>query len=255
MSQHKTILNFWLFFFFLILCLFITGCATILVRDCIQNPSSGFDDEFSQANKQLSGVYSGFKTFSGLSYARIEILPASNDCKNRPVLELLLPMEKNSNDNAIAIARAVNNPENEQLPVLDKYTGQSVKIIFYSPSNDEKINIDKDMASMLSSYNWYGYPSVVIIAPSKRCGYSACNHEVSHGNFILLTPNIAYRVGSKADDIWVHSLEAQGGWNCENTANKITGSILKPFAVVFDVITSPVQLSAFIILSIIAYAH
>jgi hypothetical protein len=55
----------------------------------------------------------------------------------------------------------------EQLPGGDKYNDQLVRIVFYSSSNDNEMNIDQSMTLMLSGHNWRGYPSVVIVAYKK----------------------------------------------------------------------------------------
>jgi|GEM_PF-3460137 hypothetical protein len=233
MSQHKTILNLWLFFFSLILFLSVTGCATVTVNNYIHHPNISLEEEyFSPTNKQFtSGTYLGLEILKGQSYARIKIKSVTEGCTEGPsFIELLLPMEKNSN--AKATFRPFNQSKNEQFPVEDKYAGQPVKIIFYSPSNDKDINIDKDMALMVSNYNWSGYPSVVIVGFTK--GGSAIN-------------SLAYRISPETNNFLVCYFEnnsSVGPGTCTKKKNSVAGIILTPFAVVLDIITFPAQMLA-----------
>jgi uncharacterized protein YceK len=228
MSQHKTILNLWLFLFSLTLFLSLTGCATISVYQFILHPQSEFGDEFMPTNNELAGTYSGLETINGHSYASIMVLPYSNDCKERPVIELLLPMEKNSDAKSTL---RFGKSTKEQLPGGDKYAGQPVRIVFYSSSNDNEINIDKSMTLMLSGHNWRGYPSVVIV------GYKKGG---------LYINRLAYRIAPENNDFLVRPFDCNelchSAWTCKNKENNVAGIILIPFAVVFDTITAPVQL-------------
>jgi hypothetical protein len=228
MFQHKTILNLWLFLFSLTLFLSLTGCATLAVNQFIHHPQSDFVDEFTPTNNDLAGTYSGLETINGRSYASIMVLPDSNDCKERPVIELLLPMEKNSDAKSTL---RFGKSTKEQLPSGDKYTGQPVRIVFYSSSNDNEINIDKSMTLMLSGHNWRGYPSVVIVGYKKGSRY---------------IDRLAYRIAPEVNDFLVRPFDCNGlchsAWACKNKENNVAGIILTPFAVVFDFITAPVQL-------------
>jgi len=131
MSQHKTILNLWLFVFSLTLFLSLSGCATLAVDQFILHPQSEFIEEFTPKTNELAGTYSGLETINGHSYASIMVLPVSNDCKEKPVIELLLPMENNSDDKSTL---RLGKSTNEQLLGGDKYAGQPVRIVFYSSS-------------------------------------------------------------------------------------------------------------------------
>jgi hypothetical protein len=149
-------------------------------------------------------------------------------CSEGPsTVELLLPVEKNS-DTEVTFASV--KPRDEQLLVNDKYVGQPVKIIFYSPSKDKEINIDKDMALMISSYNWSGYPSVVIVGFKKD------------GSYIN---NLAYRIAPETDDCLVRNFTTEINkskkWPCTKNLNKVAEVILTPFTLVLDIITAPVQ--------------
>ena len=228
MSQHKTIMNLWLFLFSLTLFLSLAGCATIVVDQFIFHPRSDFVDEFTPTTNELAGTYSGLEMINSHSYARIMVLPDSNDCKERPVIELLLPMEKNSDAKAtLRFGKFIK----EQLTGGDRYTGQPVRIVFYSSSNDNEINIDKSMTLMLSGHNWRGYPSVVIVGYKKGSRY---------------IDRLAYRIDTEVNDLLVRPFDCNGlchsAWTCKNKGNNVAGIILIPFAVVFDTITAPVQL-------------
>ena len=228
MSQHKTILNLWLFLFSLTLFLSLTGCATISVYQFILHPQSEFGDEFMPTNNELAGTYSGLETINGHSYASIMVLPDSNDCKERPVIELLLPMEKNSDAKSTL---RFGKSTKEQLPGGDEYTGQPVRIVFYSSSNDNEMNIDKSMTLMLSGHNWRGYPSVVIVGYKKGSRY---------------IDRLAYKIAPEVNDFLVRPFDCNelchSTWTCKNKGNNAAGIILIPFAVFFDFITAPVQL-------------
>jgi hypothetical protein len=228
MSQNKTILSLWLFLFSLTLFLSLTSCATMAVNQLISHPQSDFVDEFTPTNHGLTGTYYGLETINGHSYASIMVLPDSNDCKERPVIELLLPMEKNSDAKSTL---RFGKSTKEQLPGGDKYTGQPVRIVFYSSSNDNEMNIDKSMTLMLSGHNWRGYPSVVIVGYKKGSRY---------------IDRLAYRIAPEVNDFLVRPFDCNGlcnsAWTCKNKGNNVAGIILIPFAVVFDTITAPVQL-------------
>lgn len=228
MSQHKTILNLWLFVFSLTLFLSLTGCATLAVDRFLLHPQSEFIDEFTPTNNELAGTYSGLETINGHNYASIMVLPVSNDCKERPVIELLLPMEKNSDAKSTL---GLGKSTNEQLLGGDKYAGQPVRIVFYSSSIDNEMNIDKSMTLMLSGHNWRGYPSVVIVGYKKGSRY---------------IDRLAYRIAPEVNDLLVRPFDCNelchASWKCKNKENNVAGIILIPFAVVFDTITVPAQL-------------
>lgn len=228
MSQHKTILNLWLFAFSLTLFLSLTGCATLAVDQFILHPQSEFIEEFTPKTNELAGTYSGLETINGHSYASIMVLPDSNDCKERPVIELLLPVEKNSDAKSTL---RFGKSTKEQFPSADKYAGKPVKIVFYSSSNDNEMNIDKSMTLMLSGHNWRGYPSIVIVGYKKGSRY---------------IDKLAYRIAPEVNDFLVRPFDCHElcntAWTCKNKGNNVAGIILIPFAVVFDTITAPVQL-------------
>lgn len=228
MFQHKIILKLWLFLFSLTLCLSLTGCATFAVNQFVLHPQSDFADEFMPTNHELAGNYSGLETINGHRYASIMVLPLTNDCKERPAIELLLPMEKNSDAKAML---RFGKSTKEQLPGGDKYNGQPVRIVFYASSNDNEMNIDKSMTLMLSGHNWRGYPSVVIVAYKKGSRY---------------IDKLAYRIAPEVNAFLVKTFDCNeicnSTWTCENKKNIVAGIFLMPFAVAFDLITTPVQL-------------
>jgi hypothetical protein len=228
MFQHKIMLNLWLFLFSLTLFLSLTGCATFAVNQFVLHPQSDFADDFMPTNNELAGTYSGLETINGHSFASITILPHSNDCKERPVIELLLPVEKNSDAKSTL---RFGKSTKEQLSGTDKYAGQPVRIVFYSSSNDNERNIDKSMTLMLTGHNWRGYPSVVILGYKKGSRY---------------IDKLAYRIAPKVDDFLVQPFDCNeicnSTWTCENKRNIVGGIFLIPFAVAFDLITTPVQL-------------
>jgi hypothetical protein len=228
MFQHKIILKIGLLFFSLTLFLSLTGCATYAVNQFILHPQSDFADEFMQTNNELTGTYSGLETINGHRYASIIVLPHPNDCKERPVIELLLPMVNNSDAKA---RLRFGKSAKEQLSGSDKYNGQAVRIIFYAASNDNEMNIDKSMASMLSGHNWRGYPSVVMVA------YKKDSRSIDR---------LAYRIDPKVNNFLVPPFDCNeicnSTWTCENKRNLVAGIFLIPFAVAFDLITTPVQL-------------
>ena len=228
MFQQKIILKIWLFLFSLTLFLSLTGCATVAVNQFIIHPQSDFADEFMPTNNELAGTYSGLETINGHRYATIMVLPRSNDCKERPVIELLLPMVSNADAKAmIRFGKSTKEP----LPGLDKYNGQPVRIIFYSASNENEMNINKAMTLMLSGHKWHGYPSVVIVAYKKDNRY---------------IDRLAYRSAPEVTALFVTPFDCNeicdATWTCENKRNIGAGIVLIPFAVVFDLITTPIQL-------------
>ena len=228
MSQHKTILSLWLFLFSLTLFLSLTSCATMAVNQLINHPQSDFVDEFTPTNHGLTGTYSGLETINGHSYASIMVLPDSNDCKERPVIELLLPMVNNSDAKA---RLRFGKYTKEQLPDGDKYNGQPVRLVFYASSNENELHIDKSMTLMLSGHKWRGYPSVVIVAYKKGSRY---------------IDRLAYRIAPEVNAFLVKPFDCNeicnSTWTCENKRNIVAGIFLIPFAVAFDLITTPVQL-------------
>ena len=228
MSQHKTILNLWLFIFSLTLLLSLTGCATMAVYQFILHPQSEFVDEFMPTNNELAGTYSGLETINSHSYASIMVLPHSNDCKERPVIELLLPMKKNSDAKSTL---RFGKSTKELLPGGDKYVGQPVRIAFYSSSNDNEMNIDKSMTLMLSGHNWRGYPSVVIVGYKKDSRY---------------IDRLAYRIAPDVNDFLVRPFDCNelcdSTWTCKNKGDNAAGIVLMPLALAFDCITAPVQI-------------
>jgi hypothetical protein len=229
MSRHKTNPSLWLFLFSLTLYLSLTGCATLAVDQLFLRPQSDFIDEFTPKTNELAGTYFGLETINGHSYASIIVLPVSNDCKEKPVIELLLPMEKNSDAKSTL---RLGKSTNEQLPGGDKYAGQPVRIVFYSSSHDDdEMSIDQTMTFMLSGHNWRGYPSVVIVGYKKNIRY---------------IDRLAYRIAPEVNDVLVRPFDCNElcdtPWKCKNRGNKVAGIILIPFAVVFDTITAPAQL-------------
>lgn len=228
MFQYKIILKLWLLLFSLTLFLSLTGCATTAVNQFILHPQSDFADEFMPTNHELAGIYSGLETINGHRYASVMVLPHSHDCKERPVIEFLLPIEKNSDAKArLRFDKSTKDP----LPVTDKYTGQPVRIVFYASSKDNEMNIDKAMTLMLSGHNWRGYPSVVIVA------YKTDNRYIDR---------LAYRSSPEVNDFLVRPFDCNeicnSTWTCANKGNMVAGIFLMPFAVAFDLITTPVQL-------------
>jgi hypothetical protein len=228
MFQHKIILKLWLFLFSLTLFLSLTGCATFAVNQFILHPQSDFADEFMPTNNELAGNFSGLETINGHRYASIMVLPRSNDCKERPAIELLLPMVNISDAKArLRFGKATKEP----LPGGDKYNGQPVRIVFYSSSNENEMNIDKAMTLMLSGHKWRGYPSVVIVAYKKGSRY---------------IDKLAYRIAPEVNDFLVQPFDCNeicdATWTCENKRNIAAGIVLIPFAVAFDLITTPIQL-------------
>ena len=163
------------------------------------NPQSDFVDEFTPTTNELKGTYSGLETINGNSYTRIIVLPDSNDCKERPVIELLLPMEKNSDAKSTL---RLGKSAKEQLPGGDKYAGQPVRIVFYSSSNDNEMNIDKSMTLKLSGHNWRGYTSVVIVGYKKGSRY---------------IDRLAYRIAPEVNDFLVRPFDCNelchSAWN------------------------------------------
>ena len=106
-----------------------------------------------------------------------------------------------------------------------------MRIVFYSSSNDNEMNIDKSMTLMLSGHNWRGYPSVVIVGYKKGSRY---------------IDRLAYRIAPEVNDFLVRPFDCNelchSTWTCKNKENNAAGIILIPFAVCFDFITAPVQL-------------
>lgn len=238
MSQNNTALNLLASVIFLTFCLSITGCATLAVDQFIHHPRSELYDEIKPTNKQLTGVYSGLEIVKGQNYARIEILPNSEDCKERPVVELLLPMEKNSDAKATF---RFDKSINDNLRIKDKDAVQPVNIIFYSPKIDKEKSIEEGMKLTLSSYNWAGYPSTLIVG--YKSGYA---------------DTFAYQIASGGEDVVVRSLDWAGAyhtkWMCKNKENNTAGILLKPFSVVLDIVTAPLQLLvAVVIISIYGF--
>jgi hypothetical protein len=232
MSQHKTILKLLLSIFSLTLFLSLTGCATLAVNQFIHHPSTDIMDELAPTNKDLSGVYSGIEVINNHNYARIIVTPA---CKEMPIINLLLPTEKNFDNKAIL---RLGDSKKEQLPHEDKYIGQSVKIFSYKVSNDKKTDIDKDMMPIQSTLDWHGYPSTIIVQFEESDLWKEKKAQET----------ISYKIGSKANDVLDRSLYWDckngpcGDWQCKNKENNFAGIILKIFTVPLDIITLPVQM-------------
>lgn len=238
MYKKKFISRLLVSIFFLTLCIFITGCATFGIRDYIIHYKSKFLDEFNPPNKQWTGIYSGPATIGGHGYARIRLLPETGDCQERPVHELLLPMEKNFD---ARVTVRFGHSINKSLPVNDRYIGQPVKIISYLLTNENEKSFNKDITAILSNYNWNDYPSVIIIGYKKKDS--------------LQIEKLAYRISARANDFLVRDFSCTGcagSLGCENKGNHIVGTILTPITVIVDIITLPVQMLAITIALIMA---
>ncbi len=230
MFEYRSVLKSRIFSILLILCLSTTGCATLAVEQFIQHPSSEFFDVFKPTDKEWSGVYSGLEVINNHGYVRIVAVPPPDDCKERPLLNLLLPAEKNTDGKVmLRLGGSI-----KQLPTEDKYIGQSVRLIFYQSLNesDMKVDVKKDIALIQQNSSWLGYPSVVVV------------------RFINLYPGaITYQTGPQADAFSVRNFDCAGDcytqWYCKNRENNVAGVILTPFAIAFDVVTFPIQILFF----------
>lgn len=231
MSQYKTVLNLLAFVFFLIICLSLTGCATLAAEQFIHHPRTNVTDELSPDKKEFSGIYSGIEVINDRRYAHIVIVP---DCKEMQFLNLFIPTEKNYDTKAIV---RVGGPKKEQLLYEDKYIGRSVKILSLPLSDDMKTEIDKGTVPMRSSLQWSGYPTTLIFL-------------FKQGDFFGkgAQKTIIYKIGPENSDFLQCSLTVDckngpcGDWQCKNKENNIGGYMLKPFTVVFDIVTFPAQI-------------
>jgi hypothetical protein len=244
MFQNKMVFKILIATLFLMSCLSITGCITLAVDSHIHHPRfSMVDNYFSPTDKQFrDATYLGIETIKGQRYARIEVQSIPEGCiEGHSTIELLLPMEKNSD--AKATVRRTT-PADKQLLVKDQFTGQPVKLIFYLPSKDKEITINDDMSLMLESYKWRGYPSVVVIFFKLPPRYN--HHYIS---------SLAYRISPEKDNFNVCQFNSAGYsaeyWTCTKKENRIAGIILKPFAVLLDIITSPIQFLGMLIILIV----
>lgn len=241
MSQNNNTFNLLVSILFLTFCVSMAGCATLATDQFIHHPRSELNDEFKPTNKQLAGVYSGLEIVKGQNYARIEILPNSEDCRERPVIELLLPMENNLDSKATYHFGKPIKEIKEINSLREKDTAHPVNIILYSPQGDMKKNVEEGMKLELSSYEWQDYPSTVIV------GYKS--------NY---ADTFAYKIASGSEGFVVRSLDTKSAyhnrWMCKNKENNVAGILIKPFAIVLDIATSPLQfLSAVVIVSIYGF--
>lgn len=201
----------------------LSGCATTAVDQYIHHPGSSFIDEFDPINKQMAGIYTGLEKINCITYARIIVPPNLEKCQGMPVIELLLPMEKDSDAKAI-----LRFPEsvNEKSLLKDKYSGQTVNMVFYSPSENTEKDSDKGMKLMLSNHEWNGYPSAVIIGFKNKyaaiCTYRIASEDVN----IVMTD-------------FKDTGELSSRWACKNMENNVAGYMLKPFAVIYDIASVP----------------
>jgi len=231
MSQYKTVLNLLASVIFLIICSSLTGCATIAVEQFIHHPKTNVTDELSPDKKEYLGIYYGIAVIKDRSYAHIVIVP---DCEEMQSLNLFLPTEKNYDTEAIV---RVGGSNKEQLLYEDKYIGRSVKILSLPLSDDMKTEIDKGTIPMRSSLQWSGHPTTLIILFKQGDLFGKGAQKT-----------LIYRIGPENNDFLQRSLTVDckngpcGNWRCKNKENNVGGYMLKPFAVVFDIITFPVQI-------------
>ena len=227
MPQSKTVSNLLALFIFLILYLCMQGCATIAVQQFIAHPYSSLSDEFTAPKKGLDGVYSGHEFINGQNYACILIVPDSNDCKERPDFNLLLPLEKNT-DATVLLKRSI---QKESLQI-DKFVGLPVKILFYLKP-DDKSDPEESMNRMLSDKKWSGYPSLIIVELKNRYPLK-----------------FAYRIGSNTDDMALRLRDDDFGkefsqdFKCKSKENYVAAAILTPFAFVIDIVALPIYILA-----------
>ena len=234
MPQFKTVSNLLALFIFLILYLCIQGCATFVVQRFVAHPESSLSDEFEAPKIGLEGVYSGHEFINGQYYACIQIVPDSNDCKERPNFNLLLPLEKNADTNATVLLKTSIQKESLQ---IDTFVGLPVKILFYVKPEDksDKTDTEKSMTLMLSDKKWIGYPSTIIVELKK-------NRDPL---------KFAYRIGSNTDDMVLRLRDDNSfkefyqNFKCKNKENNVAAGILTPFAAVTDIVALPIYILVF----------
>jgi hypothetical protein len=203
---------------FLFLCFIsITGCATMMV-DELDHPMPSLYNEYWLNNKGLDGVYTGIEEIQNQPYARFQ-LNITPDCEEPPKIDLLLPLDKYSNNKALL--RFGRN--SDKLSSLNK----SVQIVVYSTSIHSKK--DMDVNSLLPPDSWQGYPSKIIV--------KLFSNKENPDSIIL-----AYRSGPTSEDIQLRIANGERShWRCDNRGSHTFAAILKPFAVVFDFVTFPFQ--------------
>lgn len=228
MDKFKTTTRLLISTSLLVVCISLIGCATLAVEQFIHHPSSQYPEMFNPIEKEWSGIYTGIEVIDNVRYACVVAIPASADCPEKPTINLLLPIEKNSKNSA---RLRLGGSEKKQSSTNDQYIGQPVKILFFQSKNKGEINekIKNDISLIEPNSNWSGYPSSIIV------------------RFNGLYPDVlTYRIGLKTDDYLVREFDCAGEcntkWFCKDKENNVAGNILKPIAVVVDVITVPVQI-------------
>ena len=138
MSQNKKTFNLCLLLFSFTFFLSLTGCMTLAVSQFIQHQRPSWEEMyFLPKNKTFTtGEYLGTSNVKGVSYARIKIQPAMEGCMEKDSeIDLLLPMSKNTDAKVIYRSGFYSK---ELILFKDKYTGQPVKIIYYSHRKTRK---------------------------------------------------------------------------------------------------------------------
>jgi uncharacterized protein YceK len=184
-----------------------SGCATVVVngfRETEGSPSL----EVRSRSSSLDGSYIGNVEIDGYEFARIVILEPRAACEDHSQIEMLLPLS----------AEKAAHPRLKEITGAVTEKGKTIAI---------RINVfDKSKARELTkAESWQGYPDNIIF-----------RHEVDD------PPTVLYRFGPAPSDVRDESVEDDLEWVCRSRAAYIGSIALLPFAVVFDILTFPVQL-------------
>lgn len=185
----------------------ISGCATVVVNGFRETEGSpGL--EVRSRSSSLEGSYIGNTEIEGNKYARIVILEPRAVCDDQSQIEMLLPLS--SEKVARPLLKEFRQPETEK--------GKLVTI---------RLDVfDKSKAGELTkAESWQGHPDIIIF-----------RHEMKD------PPTLLYRFGPAPADLRDEGIENDLKWVCRSRSAYFSSIALLPFAVVFDVITFPMQL-------------
>ena len=175
--------------------------------------------------RQLTGNYTGEEIVKNQNYARILLTDTNNVCHEKNSIELLIPVGAES-DVVPIIRDASSNQSNSLYPV------KKVNVIAIN-----RTSLKTEPKYILPKEKWKGYPSNILLTD---------DGEYKKERVI----KVAYHNGPGDDDIIFSSADTSNlGWVCRKKEESKTGYyFLYPFAIAFDIITSPIQIPAFFVL-------
>lgn len=230
MSQKKIFLS--IIFIVAIVCCF-SGCATHSLNMKIEPnyyataPWQEVNDKKSRSDRyrQFTGYYTGGEIVGKQSYARILLRDSDNVCREKNSIELLIPVGAGSG--VVPIIRDASPNQSNSL-----YPSKKVNIIAINHTGQRT-----EPKYILPKEKWKGYPSDILLTD---------DGEYQKERVI----KVAYHNGPEDDDIIFSSADTSNlGWVCrKKEENKMGYYFLYPFAIAFDIITSPIQIPAFFVL-------